>query len=101
MLDDVPFANRQREARALRLLEAVGCDRLERQFVSEQYGHNLICEINGQRESPILVGAHHDKYGVSNGIADNWTGVASVVSLAHYFMLNNPGHTMRFVLFSG
>lgn len=101
MLDNVPIANQQREERALRLFEAVGCDHLERQFVSERFGYNLICEINGRLESHILVGAHHDKYGVSNGIADNWTGVVSVVSLAHFFSLNSPKHTMRFVLFAG
>jgi len=101
LLDNVPYANRQREERALRLLEAVGCDRFEQQFVSERFGHNLICEISGKRTDQILVAAHHDKYGVSNGIADNWTGVISVVSLAQFFRLNPPNHTMRFVLFAG
>ncbi len=95
------MANSEREDLAWRYLNQLGCDTLDKQFVSQRFGNNLICDIRGKSEGQILIGAHHDKHGVSQGIADNWSGVVVALSLARYFKANPPNHTIRMVLFAG
>ncbi len=101
LLDDVPFSNSGREAAAWELLRSAGCESMERQFVGERFGNNLVCELAGETESQLLIGAHYDRHGVSSGVADNWTGVAAVIAMVRYFRVTPTAHTMRFVLFAG
>ncbi|MBO6655853.1 MAG: M28 family peptidase [Pseudomonadales bacterium] len=100
-LNQVPMANSEREDLAWRYLSELGCDKLDKQFVSQRFGNNLVCDIRGKSEKQILIGAHHDKFGVSHGIADNWSGVVVTLSLVNYFKTNPPNHTIRLVLFTG
>lgn len=100
-LQDVPRHNRDREALVYSQFQDIGCDDLQRQRVSSRAGSNLVCTVRGSINDEILIGAHHDKLGLSAGIADNWTGIAALLGLAEQSLSKRPIHTLKFVAFAG
>ena len=65
--------------------------------------YNIIAKVPGEvaSEKVIVIGAHYDHLGVQNGQVfngadDNASGVAALLSIAHYFMQHPPKHTLIF-----
>jgi Zn-dependent M28 family amino/carboxypeptidase len=99
LLDSVPRSNAGREALVLAWLEDAGCPKVSTQQIKGSRQQNIICLIAGNSENEILIGAHYDKLGATSGVADNWTGVTTLVTLAAHYGVNQPNHTLRFVAF--
>ena len=69
-------------------------------------GKNLVAYVKGSiaPEEYIVIGAHYDHMGVVNGeifngADDNASGTAAVLSLAEYFSLFPPRHSMIFITY--
>ncbi|RNC84816.1 MAG: M28 family peptidase [Balneola sp.] len=67
-------------------------------------GINVIGMIEGETDSVIVVGAHYDHLGVSegliyNGADDNASGTAGLLAIAGYFMKTKPNHTLVFAAY--
>lgn len=67
-------------------------------------GVNLIGYIKGKTARAIVISAHYDHLGTSNGqlyygADDNASGVAALLALAEYFKKNPPENTLLFIAF--
>jgi len=69
-------------------------------------GKNLVAYVKGslEPEKYIVIGAHYDHMGVVNGdifngADDNASGTAAVLSLAEYFSLFPPQHSIIFITY--
>ena len=76
----------RREAIATRL-DALGVSWRKAPFeASGKAGENLIAEVSGAANAPLLlIGAHSDRVAVGHGATDNASGSASVLALAERF----------------
>lgn len=102
LMQSIPASNRDRERVVFEQFEQVDCDQLERQWVNARDGDNLICTIEGGKsDRRLLIGAHYDTVPNSAGVADNWSGIAVLVSLAQHFSRHRPSSTLEFVAFAG
>jgi aminopeptidase S len=78
-------------------------DALEIRWTSEPFeqegrsGHNLIADLGGPHDAPILLlGAHYDRVEVGHGANDNASGVAAVLELAQALRARPlPGHRVK------
>lgn len=71
-------------------------------------GVNVVGQIRGKKypDKYIAVTAHYDHLGIRggqiyNGADDNASGVAALLSLANYFRVHAPNHSLVFVAFDG
>ena len=78
-----PRNNEEREARLFQMFEDAGCrgERLQRQKLKMSKHSNVICELPGDSDDTVLVGAHLDMAGGGAGVVDNWSGASMLVSL--------------------
>lgn len=76
----------RREAIATRL-DTLGVSWRKAAFeASGKAGENLIAEVSGAADAPLLlIGAHSDRVAVGHGATDNASGSASVLALAERF----------------
>lgn len=95
--------NDTREPALRRIFEDAGCsgEKLSEQPVKGLKEPNLICNLQGPRESAILVGAHFDLEEAGHGVVDNWSGASLLPSLYQGLVAVDRRHTLRFVAFSG
>ncbi len=93
----------QREATLKGLFEEAGCtgEKLTEQPVKGLKQPNIICELPGNTDSVIVVGAHYDHIDRGDGVIDNWSGASMLPSL--YQMLKNQPrqYTFLFISFAG
>ncbi len=103
LLEAVPRTNRSRQDSVAALFSEADCDQLEVQRVNGRNGSNVICTIKGRQAEAgtVLVGAHFDTYPGSPGVADNWTGVSVLVSMADHFTRYTPASSVSLVAFAG
>jgi Iap family predicted aminopeptidase len=92
----------QRYARIRELFQEAGCsgENLRDQPVKGQKLPNIICTLDGSGGGEIVVGAHYDSDKAGEGVADNWSGAALLVSLYESTRKLAPTRTFRFVAFS-
>lgn len=67
-------------------------------------GTNLVGYIKGRSEKVIVISAHYDHIGITNGLInngadDNASGVAGLLAMAEYFKKHKPHNTLLFVAF--
>ncbi|MBV6643864.1 MAG: M28 family peptidase [Cyclobacteriaceae bacterium] len=67
-------------------------------------GINVIGKLNGSSDQSIVISAHYDHLGMTegkvyNGADDNASGVAGILAIAHYFKKYPPKHTLYFAAF--
>ena len=98
-LDNVPRRNREREALVANAFESLGCA-TSRARVARRNAHNIMCVIPGTSDREIWVSAHHDSLGSGRGVADNWTGITVLLSLARHYASEPPKHTLRLIAFA-
>jgi len=86
------------------LFEEAGCrdEKLTEQPVEGGEAPNLVCTLQGDTASRIIVGARFDAGSAKGGVIDNWTGAALLPSLYQSLYSRPRRHTIVFVaLFSG
>jgi Peptidase family M28 len=68
----------KREATLKGFFESAGCkgDQLSEQPVKGSKEPNLLCVLQGDSDSVILVGAHYDHVDSGDGVVDNWSGAS-------------------------
>lgn len=98
-LDNVPRRNREREALVGNAFESLGCT-TEKSRVARRNAHNIMCVITGTSSREIWLSAHHDSLGSGHGVADNWTGISVLLSLARHYVSEPPRHTLRLIAFA-
>lgn len=92
----VPYG--QRENAIASLFREAGCT-VELQKVTGK-ANNVICTLRGASSDPIVVGAHLDYITAGQGIIDDWSGAALLVSL-YQSLKNTPrNHTFVFIAFA-
>jgi Iap family predicted aminopeptidase len=92
--------NRERGATLSRLFAEAGCgEHLFEQPVRSR-PPNQVCILPGTSGRVIIVGAHFDKIGPGDGVADNWTGAALLPSLYQAIKIEPRQHTYVFVGFT-
>jgi Iap family predicted aminopeptidase len=97
-LESPPHDNRLRgELAEAYLMES--CSGVARQEINHHRGNNLICLIPGKTESKIVVGAHYDKTGHGDGVADNWSGIVLITRLAAELMEHQPTLSWELIAF--
>jgi Iap family predicted aminopeptidase len=80
-LESPPSDNRDREKRVQAYFEE-SCRSVTKQEIGSHEGNNLICLIPGNKGSKFVIGAHYDKTGQGDGVADNWSGIVLIARLA-------------------
>lgn len=61
--------------------------------------HNVIATIEGSKKKDEIITftAHYDSVIYSSGAWDNGTGSVTIMELMHYFNLNKPDRTLKFI----
>lgn len=92
----------QREAILKNMFTQAGCgDHLTEEPVKHVKQPNLICELPGQADKVIIVGAHFDHADVGAGVVDNWSGASLLPSLYEALRAQPTRHTFIFIAFTG
>ncbi len=97
-----PSDNVGRQKKLRQLFEAAGCkgEALMEVDVEGSTQPNVVCRMPGAHDSVIVVGAHYDKVGIGQGVVDNWSGAALLVSLYESLQAEPRRHVFLFVGFS-
>ncbi len=97
-----PADNLGRQKKLRQLFEAAGCkgEALTDVEVEGSALPNLVCKMPGKHDSVIIVGAHYDKVGTGNGVVDNWSGAALLVSLFESLQTEPRRHVFLFIGFT-
>jgi hypothetical protein len=61
---------------------------------------NVVCTLPGEIPEQIIIGAHFDKVFEGEGVIDNWSGAALLVSLYQSLKQSPRKHTLVFIGFS-
>ena len=98
----VPSDNESRKEMLEDLFEESGCNapQLVFQDVKRSKLPNVVCTLPGTAESTIIVGAHFDRRGAGQGVADNWSGAALLPSIYQSLKNLSLKHTFVFVGFT-
>jgi len=97
-LELAPKDDAMRATTVERLFREAGCE-VELELFSDSKPPNVICRISGTGSQRIVVGAHHDKVDVGDGVADNWSGAALLPSLYASLATRQRLHTIELIAF--
>lgn len=66
---------------------------------NQSTSHNVIATIEGSKKKDEIITftAHYDSVIYSSGAWDNGTGSVTIMELMHYFNLNKPDRTLKFI----
>lgn len=72
---------------------------LRQELNSKGVSRNVIATIPGteKKEEVVAFTAHFDSVIYSNGAWDNATGSVTIMELMHYFLVNKPKRTLKFI----
>lgn len=90
---------KERQALVERLFKEAGCDTTLQAI--DKRSANVICDLPGETNSTLIVGAHFDFADEGQGIVDDWSGVSMLASLYQALKSNVPKHSYEFVAFAG
>lgn len=70
--------------------------------VNKQNYRNVVCELNVGASKTVILGAHYDTHGESDGADDNASGVAGVLEAARIFAAEkaNLNHNIEFIFYT-
>lgn len=88
----------QREAVLEREFRDAGCT-VSEEPVTKKSG-NVICELHGNTNSTVTVGAHFDFADRGQGVVDDWTGASMLVSLFQALRPEQLKHSYQFIGFT-
>lgn len=69
-------------------------------LVRDNYYRNIIARFGPEEGELIVVGAHYDSYGLTQGADDNASGVAGILELARLLKQNPPTRPVELVAYS-
>lgn len=98
-LEKAEQKNGDREAQLKALFSEAGCGSLTEQRVP-RWLPNVVCELPGETDSIIIVGAHYDKVEAGKGVVDNWSGASLLPSLFESLSKQRRHHTFIFLGFT-
>jgi hypothetical protein len=98
-----PGNDSKREATLKSFFESAGCkgEQLTEQPVKGLKEPNLLCVLQGDGDSVILVGAHYDHANRGDGVVDNWSGASLLPSLFQSLNVGQRRYTIVFAAFAG
>ena len=100
-LETCPSRISERRERLKQLFMEVGC---QGPYLKEQRVRrsrfNVICTLEGESDSTIIIGAHHDKARNGDGVVDNWSGASLLPSLYEALKSDQRQHTFVFIGFT-
>ena|SRR5215471_3308145 len=75
---EVPASDEGRVSRIKELFAAAGCtgSHLYEQAVEGGSAPNIVCELNGENDESVIVGAHYDRASSAGRPLDNWSGAS-------------------------
>ena len=79
----------------------VPCD-YQNYKVNQQNYRNVVCELNVGASKTVIIGAHYDTHGESDGVDDNASGVAGVLEVARVLATEKGhlNHNIAFVFYT-
>jgi putative aminopeptidase FrvX len=97
---DLPEKNSDRQQKVRALFLQAGCgDAVTAQRVKHTDYSNIICQLPGETDEVIIVGAHFDKVMPGTGAIDNWSGASILSSLYQSLAGIKRRHTFLFIAF--
>ena len=100
-MKDAPASDLLRAARIKDLFADAGCNG---SFLQEQAASNgapnIVCQLPGESDARVIVGAHYDGSASSQRPFDNWSGAALLPALYHSLRDRKRRHTFVFVAFA-
>jgi hypothetical protein len=97
---DMPLDNRERATRIKSWFAQEGCGgSLQEQEVEGSDAPNIVCQLQGEGEGTVIVGAHYDRNSSARPI-DNWSGAALLPALYHSLRERKRRHSFIFVAFA-
>lgn len=96
-LFEAPRSNRERLARVREFLSI--CPNVIDERINGTFDANISCRLPGKSTQTIVVGAHYDRIGNGQGVADNWTGILLLSKLLEATLNSALSYTWEFVAF--
>ncbi|HMF89532.1 MAG TPA: M28 family peptidase [Candidatus Angelobacter sp.] len=99
---DPPASDAQRAARIKYLFAEAGCSGslLQERPAATASAANIICELPGEGDARVIVGAHYDRNSSAQRPFDNWSGASLLPALYHSLRDRKRHHTFVFVAFA-
>jgi hypothetical protein len=99
---EMPATDSERAARIKELFAEAGCGpgSLREQPVEGADAPNVICELPGESNGVVIVGAHYDRVSSAERPIDNWSGASLLPALYHSLHNKKRRHTFIFAAFA-
>jgi hypothetical protein len=99
---DPPGSDEDRAARIRELFTEAGCtgNHLSEQPVEGGSAPNIVCELRGESDESVIVGAHYDRASSAGRPLDNWSGAALLPGLYQCLRNQKRHHSFIFVAFA-
>jgi hypothetical protein len=100
-LKETPASDSLRATRIKDLFADAGCNgRYLREQPSSSGAPNIICQLPGESDEAVIVGAHYDATATSQRPFDNWAGASLLPALYQSLRQRKRRHTYVFVAFA-
>ncbi len=98
----MPATDLDRASRIKELFAEAGCSPglLREQTVEGADAPNVICELPGEGNEVVIVGAHYDRVSSAGRPIDNWSGAALLPALYHSLHSRKRRHHFIFAAFA-
>lgn len=99
---ELPATDPERAARIKEMFADAGCSGglLREQPVDGADAPNVICELHGEGNEVVIVGAHYDRISSTGRPIDNWSGASLLPALYRSLRGRKRRHTFIFVAFA-
>jgi hypothetical protein len=101
-LEHTPTSDGDRAARIRAMFAEAGCSGslLQDQPVSGAVSPNIVCELPGESEASVIVGAHYDHSTSAARPVDNWSGASLLPAIYRSLRDRKRTHSFVFVAFA-
>jgi Peptidase family M28 len=99
---EMPATDSERAVRIKKMFADAGCagEWLREQLVAGANSPNVICELLGEGNEVVIVGAHYDRISSAERPIDNWSGASLLPALYQSLHGKKRRHTFIFVAFA-
>jgi hypothetical protein len=99
---EMPATDAERAARIKEMFADAGCNGalLREQPLDAADAPNVICELRGEGNEVVIVGAHYDRISSTGRPIDNWSGASLLPALYRCLHGKRRRHTFIFVAFA-
>jgi hypothetical protein len=101
-MENTPAGDADRAARIRAMFAEAGCNGhfLQEQPVSGAVSPNIICELPGESDASVIVGAHYDRNTSAARPLDNWSGASLLPAIYKSLRDRKRSHSFIFVAFA-